>query len=366
MKKSIALIMAVLVLATTLLSNAVFAANDPAFVVSNVTGKPGDTVQITVSTANNPGIVSAKVKVAYDANVLELVSAGQGADFTGTQFGPTTKNPFTVNWEDTVAPDNITTNGSFATLTFKILDTAVAGKSDITLTYDPADVYDWYMDDVTFATVAGSVTVEGSGENYAVKFPEATNSNGANIRLATENTAAGLRFAATLTKETLGIEGVYSYDDSDVKFGMLLLPTYILEASGYDTLSEYFLSGTATSILNIEAKNIWAQDDELITYTAVVTNIPENKWQTKVEAVPYMLKDGKYYFAEADKAQKTYYGVAKEAREGKYSDSEINAITDPAQKEAAQKIAEELQKIVDAIDNKEDPDGPGWIGGWYK
>lgn len=366
MKKSIALIMAVLVVMTTLLSNAAFAANDPAFVVSNATGKPGDTVQVTVSTENNPGIVSLKVLVGYDANVLELVSATKGAEFSDTSFGPTTKNPFNILWDYSHSYEDITTNGVVATLTFKILDTATAGKSDITLTYDPNDVYDVNMDNVTFTTVAGSVTVEGSGENYAVKFPEATNSNGANIRLATEDTAAGLRFAATLAKETLGIEGVYSYDDSDVKFGMLLLPTYILEASGYDTLSEYFLSGTATSILNIEAKKIWAQDDELITYTAVVTNIPENKWQTKVEAVPYMLKDGKYYFAEADKAQKTYYGVAKEAREGKYSDSEINAITDPAQKEAAQKIAEELQKIVDAIDNKEDPDGPGWIGGWYK
>ncbi len=367
MKKSIALIMAVLVVMTTLLSNAVFAANDPAFVASNVTGKPGDTVEVTVSTVNNPGIMSLKVYVGYDAEVLELVSATPGTSFADTSFGSTTQNPFNMLWDGSLAGDvnvgaNNTANDVIATLTFKILDTAAAGKSDITLTYPSGWVYDNNWVDVAFATVAGSVTVEGDA---VVDFPTAVESNGANIRVGTQDTTAGLRFAATLTKEALGIDGKYSYaEDGDMTFGMLLLPTYLLEESGYATLGEYFTSSNTTPILDIVAKKIWAQDDDLITYTAVITDIPSNKWDVQIEAVPYMLKDGEYYFAETDKMEKSYYDVAKAARETDYTDSKIATITDPTEKAAAQKIADNLDIIIESVENP-DPDGPGWIGGWY-
>ena len=258
--------------------------------------------------------------------------------------------------------ENITTNGVIATLTFRILDTAAAGKSDIVLTYDPNDVYDVNMDNVAFATVAGSVTVEAE---EVVDFPTAVNSNGANIRVGTQDTTAGLRFAATLTKEMLGIDGDYVYtEDGDMTFGMILLPTHLLEASDYDTLSEYFMSGNATPILDVVAKKIWAQDDDLITYTAVITDIPSDKWDVQIEAVPYMLKDGEYYFAETDKKVKSYYDVAKAARESDYTDSNIAAITDPTEKATAQKIADNLDIIIESVENP-DPDGPGWIGGWY-
>ena len=353
MKKSMALIMAVLVLMTTLFSNAVFAADEPAFVVSNVTGKAGDTVVVSVSTANNPGIVSAKVKVAYDATVLQLVSAG-AADFSGVQFGPTTKNPFTVNWEDTVAPEDITTNGSLATLTFKILDTAAAGKSDITLTYDPEDVYDWYMENVTFATVAGSVTVE----NDDVDLSTALSNNGANIRLESSKTKEGLRFASTISKAELGIVGEYIYsEDADVTFGMFMLPKSLLKDSGYTTIKELYESGKQNQIYDAVAKKIWQQDEATLTYTAVLTDIPEENWVTTICAVPYVLKNGKYYFGA--QMERSYYDVAKAARNSEYSDKEIEKITDATEKANAKAIANKLQKILDTVDDQ------GWIDGWY-
>ena len=367
MKKSIALIMAVLVLMTTLLSNAVFAADEPAFVVSNATGKAGDTVEVTVSTVNNPGIMSLKVYVGYDANVLQLESATPGTDFDDTTFGSTSQSPLNMLWDGSLAGNinegaNNTADGVIATLTFKILDTAAVGKSEITVTYPSGWVYNNDWEDVDFATVNGSVTVEAE---EVVDFPTAVHNNGANIRVETADTTPGLRFAATLTKEMLGIDGEYAYaEDGDMTFGMLVLPQYLLESSGYATLGEYFMSGDNSSILDIVAKKVWAQDDELVTYTAVVTGIPADKWDLQVVAVPYMLKDGEYYFAETDKMQKSYYDVAKAARESDYTDAKVNAITDPDEKAAAQKIAENLQKIIDTVDNP-DPDGPGWIGGWW-
>lgn len=344
MKKTIALIIAVLVLLTTLFSNVAFAANEPAFVAGNAAGKAGDTVEITVSTANNSGIISAKVLIAYDANVLQLVSAAQGTDLTGADLGPTTQNPFIVNWEDTVAPENITTNGVMATLTFKILDTAAAGRTYITLTYDPDDVYDYDFNNVEFATVAGCVTVESS----EVDFPSAVTNKGSSIRLDSTNTTTGLRFGATLSKTELGIEGEYNYSkDADVIFGTLMIPKNILEKTGYLSIKELYESGNKNMILDVVAKNIWAQDATTLTYTAVLTDVPEKGWNTTICAVPYMLKDGKFFFG--DQMENSYYAVAKSARETDYSDETIAKITDPNKKTAAQVIANKLQSIIDKV-----------------
>ena len=360
MKKSIALIMAVLVLMTTLLSNAVFAANEPAFVASNVTGAPGDTVQVTVSTANNPGVMSLKVYVGYDANVLQLVSATPGTNFADTSFGSTTQNPFNMLWDGSLAGNvnegaNNTANDVIATLTFKILDTAAAGKSDITLTYPSGWVYDNDWNDIDFATVAGSVTVVKNDVDYST----AISNKGANIRLEAENITPGLRFASTLSKADLGIEGDYTYDaNTDVTFGMLLLPKEILEDTAYSTVDKLFMSGESNDIAKVVGKKVYEQNDTTLTYTAVLIDIPEESWAMTICAVPYVFKDGEYYFGA--QMENSYYKVAKAARSSQYSDSAIAKITDATEKAKMKAIADKLQAIIDEVDDKQ-----GWIDGWY-
>ena len=359
MKKSIALIMAVLVLMTTLFSNAVFAANEPAFVANNVTGKAGDTVQITVSTVNNPGIMGLKIYVGYDEKVLELVSATAGTSFSDTSFGSTDENPFNMLWDGSLAGSvnvgaNNTANDVIATLTFKILDTAATGKSDITLTYPSGWVYDNNWEDVDFATVAGSVTVESDD----VDLSTALSNKGANIRLESDEMKAGLRFASTISKAELGIVGDYTYSaDADVAFGMFMLPKSLLKDSGYATIKELYESGKQNQILDAVAKRIWQQDEATLTYTAVLTDIPEDNWVSTICAVPYVLKNGKYYFGA--QMEKSYYDVAKAARNSTYSDKEIAKITDATEKANAKAIADKLQKILDTVDDQ------GWIDGWY-
>ncbi len=131
--------------------------NAPTFFVNTAKGKVGDTVEVTVSLKNNPGIVSMKVDVSYDESVLELVKI-EGGDYDSTSFGPTTSNPIAVNWFDTLNPNN-TTNGTLATLTFKIKEGATLGDTEITLSYDAEDVYDFDFENVYFATESGKITV---------------------------------------------------------------------------------------------------------------------------------------------------------------------------------------------------------------
>lgn len=159
MKKIIAFIMTLVVLFATVPVLGVSASSTPTFVVDSVEGEPGETVSVNVSTKNNSGIVSMKLNVKYDASVLELVDQPVGGAFENVIFGPSTANPIVINWVNTLSPNN-TTDGVVATLTFRVLDTATEGESNLTLTYDEDDVYDKNYDNVYFDIVNGSVTVK--------------------------------------------------------------------------------------------------------------------------------------------------------------------------------------------------------------
>ena len=157
MKKLIALCLTIMLVLVAVPVIGATAADSGEFVVSTTEAGRGETVNVTVSIKNNPGIVSAKVKVAYDADVLELTDKAEGA-FAGVAYGPTTNNPFVVNWVDSIHPNN-TTNGALVTLTFKVKDGAAFGQSPITLTFDPDDVFDSNDANVTFTSTNGSINV---------------------------------------------------------------------------------------------------------------------------------------------------------------------------------------------------------------
>lgn len=143
------------------------------FVVGSAEAKPGDTIVIPVSIEKNPGIVSLKLAVTYDATVLELVEAAAGDFVVAEQeditigspsFGPVENNPFTINWMDALATENNTKSGVIANLTFKVKEGAAEGDTSISLSYNPNDVFDWTMNNVEFAMKSGTVTVAAGNE----------------------------------------------------------------------------------------------------------------------------------------------------------------------------------------------------------
>ncbi len=56
---------------------------EPQVMVSNVEGKAGETVAVAINVKNNPGVVGNILRFSYNSDVLEFVSAGEGADFDG-------------------------------------------------------------------------------------------------------------------------------------------------------------------------------------------------------------------------------------------------------------------------------------------
>ena len=129
----------------------------PTFVVEDATAREGDTFTVAIRTRNNSGIVSLKLKVGYDTDMLELVTMAEG-DFTGLSFGPMDTVPFIVNWVDAIHPNN-TTDGTVVLLTFRVKEGAAIGETAITVTYDPEDVYDSNFENVAFLVENGTVNV---------------------------------------------------------------------------------------------------------------------------------------------------------------------------------------------------------------
>ncbi|MBO4734006.1 MAG: hypothetical protein J5662_05960, partial [Clostridia bacterium] len=160
MKKILAVLLAVVLVATLSLSAVMLvSATSPQIVVSSVEANPGDTVDVTISLQNNPGLSSMKLKVAFPEGITlnkpvtyDITSAGGQA----TQPGKVT-SPATLNW---VSPfEDVTGDQTFATLSFTVADDATPGDKAITVTYDQADVYNLAEDDVVFGITNGKITV---------------------------------------------------------------------------------------------------------------------------------------------------------------------------------------------------------------
>ena len=116
------------------------------FSVSDVYGKAGDTVKVTVDVYNNLGISNAKLTIGYDNN-LKLAEIEKGNAFEILDFTPPGKNaneayynsPVTFLWDS--LEDGSENDGNILVLTFFISEDAIAGdKYEINIFCDDGDV----------------------------------------------------------------------------------------------------------------------------------------------------------------------------------------------------------------------------------
>ena len=163
MKRIFALVLALLlVLTTTPLS--VFAAIGEPSIVGTMDKEavcPGDTVTLTVSMENNPGLVGWQIWVEYDDSALTLQDQQAGDAFVegSLSFGPA-QSPANALWYDFIHGD-YTNNGTLFSMTFLVNETVEAGDVyDIRLyqKYD-TDMVNSDMQTVEFVYESPSVTV---------------------------------------------------------------------------------------------------------------------------------------------------------------------------------------------------------------
>lgn len=137
----------------------VVSAATPTIRVSSATARRGETVNVTVSLENNPGIINMKLKVSYDRNALTLIKV-EDAGILGEALHPPIAQatyPYTLTWANDLAEENFTINGTLVSLTFKV--NAAYGRYPITITYGNGYIYNYDLKPAAFTVVNGAVTV---------------------------------------------------------------------------------------------------------------------------------------------------------------------------------------------------------------
>ena len=148
--------------------------NEPKIIVNGVEAAPGDTVSVGIEIANNPGIISMTLDVAFDP-ALTLLRVEDTGLLPGTVPCTVMQNPFTLVWTNDSASENFYVNGTLTYFVFKVADNAEPGAYNITVTYnlDEYDIYDCNAEPVEFAIQNGAVTVAAAQpEMHTVTFKD--------------------------------------------------------------------------------------------------------------------------------------------------------------------------------------------------
>ena len=185
----------VIVLAIAAMTMSAVAVGAPTISVGAASGNPGDTVTVTLSIENNPGVCAMILTPTYDTAALRLDGAKLSDDFDG-MLECVNK----IVWIHSGGHSQNT--GTFLTLTFTVLDSARAGDSKISLTYSNGDICNWDEKYVDFEIVSGKIEIlsDGTGTVASTASPDSeTNGDGS---AATDKSAPATDKAAVTDSDT--------------------------------------------------------------------------------------------------------------------------------------------------------------------
>lgn len=177
----------------------IYAEAEPCFELTSTNGEVGETVEMKLNINNNPGITALSVSVEYSAKDLELLSvesAGLFPDEIST--GVEGADPMKVSWYSAGSEDK-TDSGTFAILSFKIKENAES--SDVTLTYNPENVFNHSLVNQTFAVTNGRVYVGEMPTETTTATPtettEQTDPTGTEVTEPTTETPTETKYPVT-------------------------------------------------------------------------------------------------------------------------------------------------------------------------
>lgn len=153
---SLCLLAAALTVGTAL---SVFAEKAGTVSIESLTVTAGtESVTLKITLADNPGMINLKLALEYDSEHFALETVSDGKLFKDFQTSEAvTDDPFVMVWNDDLAEENITADGTLATLTFAVLPGTPA--KDYVFSLSCEDTYDKDLNAVTVTPANGTVTV---------------------------------------------------------------------------------------------------------------------------------------------------------------------------------------------------------------
>ena len=127
----------------------------PQIIIENKTAAAGETVTVNLFVKNNPGFNAASFKIDYDTTSLHLIGAELSEEFSGGTTVSYDNLPYLTFFRG----DNIDSDTNMLTLTFAVLDTALAGDAYISLLYEEGNISNIDEENINFKVVDGKITV---------------------------------------------------------------------------------------------------------------------------------------------------------------------------------------------------------------
>ncbi|MBQ3866369.1 MAG: hypothetical protein II776_05655 [Clostridia bacterium] len=158
MKKAV--MRAAILLCFLLLAPAALGAGSIDLALSDGEGRIGDTVDLALTAANNPGIISLQLTVKYDDTKLRLLSVTDGG-ILGREIHhqESMTSPYVLSWENYVAEENFTADGTLCTLRFQVIGGEAGEEIPVKLSAGEYGAMNFRLVDVGRTLTDGRVTV---------------------------------------------------------------------------------------------------------------------------------------------------------------------------------------------------------------
>ncbi len=129
----------------------------PTIVVESVTAGAGDTVDVVVSVANNPGLKALTLSISHDSS-LTLTAINDGTVFESGYTPMHSLAAKNMMWYR--MDEGPVTDGTVAVLKFTVSDSAAVGTYPVSVFYEDGDIMSNQQTTVEFDIIAGAVVVE--------------------------------------------------------------------------------------------------------------------------------------------------------------------------------------------------------------
>ena len=203
MKKRILSILLAFCLTLALMPMTALADESAAVQAGSASAKVGETIQIPVTLASNPGIAAALLEISYEENILQLKTITKGAVFSAGTFSSSTDRK-NVQWYN--VENNVDTTGVLFTLEFAVIGSGTATVAVRLADNEPTNFTD--LDGVSVPVTFTAGTVNIAADSYTVTFE----ANGGTVIPATSTTDAAGKLAAlpSPTRDGYTFDGWYT------------------------------------------------------------------------------------------------------------------------------------------------------------